>query len=313
MQNRHEGDRADDGTRRPGGRHASTLRRAARLVGALLLSAALGGIVLVAYALFGTYASATGSQHRAERALVHVVERTVRVVARPAVPRVVWPRLVPLGTALARLTIPAAGVRGDVVLQGVDEARLEEGPGHYPSTPLPGEPGNLAIAGHRTTWLRPFYDLQAVRPGDHVTLSVRSLTWVYTVVSLRTVLPTDVSVARARKGWWLTLTTCTPRYSAARRLVVLARLDLPATLERAPRHLGYRTESIVRAVVPRTAAPAPAPPPTIVLAGWALASLALATAAGVSRGSARVGAAALALVCWWEACGALVARLPPSW
>ncbi|MDA8291016.1 MAG: class E sortase [Actinomycetota bacterium] len=266
----------------------------------------------MAYALLATRVPSREAQQRARRALVRMVVRPERVAATPSIPRVVWPRDVPLGTPVATLTIPTAGVRRDVVVQGVDALRLEEGPGHYPTSPLPGQPGNLAIAGHRTTWLRPFYDLQAVVPGDHAVLAVHSLTWVYTVVSVRSVLPTDVSVAGPRRGWWLTLTTCTPRYSAARRLVVLARLDVAATRERAPRRVVSRRVVLSRVVV---VPPAPRPPraPSVALLGvWAASATACAGTAIAARRRVRLVLALAAVACWWEACGAVAPRLPPG-
>jgi sortase A len=147
-----------------------------------------------------------------------------------SVPTIRWPSRVAAGTPLGELTIAAAGVEDDVVVQGTDELDLEEGPGHYLGTALPGEPGNVAIAGHRTTWLRPFYNLQALGPGDPIVLRVGQLRYVYGVVEVTAVLPSDAGVIGRRPGWWLTLTTCTPRYSAAQRLVVHAQLDVAATL-----------------------------------------------------------------------------------
>ena len=62
------------------------------------------------------------------------------------------------GDAIARITIPAIGV-SDYVVEGTDTASLRKGPGHYPETPLPGDPGTAAIAGHRTTYGAPFRDI----------------------------------------------------------------------------------------------------------------------------------------------------------
>ena len=67
------------------------------------------------------------------------------------------------GEAIARIEIPAIGV-DDIVVAGVDSGDLKKGPGHFPTTPLPGQLGNSAIAGHRTTYGQPFFDVDKLRP-----------------------------------------------------------------------------------------------------------------------------------------------------
>lgn len=128
----------------------------------------------------------------------------------------------PVGTPVGLLTIPAIGL-SDVIVEGVGAPQLEQGPGHYPGTPLPGERGNVGIAGHRTTYARPFYDLNLLHAGDHVDVRTPQGYFRYTVVGSEVVPPTDVAVlATHGDGATLTLTTCNPRYSAATRLVVTA-------------------------------------------------------------------------------------------
>ena len=111
-----------------------------------------------------------------------------------------------------------------VVVSGTGTAQLEQGPGHYPGTPLPGEAGNVAIAGHRTTYLHPFYDLNELVPGDDILLTTVQGVFLYQMTSSQVVSPTDVSVVAATLTPQLTLTTCNPRYSASTRLVVHAAL-----------------------------------------------------------------------------------------
>jgi sortase A len=110
------------------------------------------------------------------------------------------------------------------VVEGTDEAQLAMGPGHYPTTPLPGEAGNVAIAGHRTTYLHPFYSLDALVPGDLIYITTLQGTFLYKVFGSQVVLPTDVAVVDPTPTPQLTLTTCNPRYSASQRLVVHALL-----------------------------------------------------------------------------------------
>jgi sortase A len=128
----------------------------------------------------------------------------------------------PIGSPVGVLTIPAIGL-DDVIVEGVGAAQLEQGPGHYPGTPLPGERGNVGIAGHRTTYAHPFYDLNLLHDGDAVDVRTPQGFFHYTVVGSQVVPPTDVGVLAPHGGGaTLTLTTCNPRYSAATRLVVTA-------------------------------------------------------------------------------------------
>lgn len=314
-------------------RRGGRLTAALRLTGAVLL--ALGVVVLgfVPYALFATRGAAEQAQAVLGRALPALTppartpsgakaSRPPDAAAPAAAPRAVrWPTHIALGTALARLSIPAAGVHDDVVVQGTDELRLESGPGHYSATPLPGDPGNVAIAGHRTTWLRPFYNLQNVHPGDPITLQVAGLTYTYRVTRVFAVLPSDVAVVAPLRGWWLTLTTCNPPYSAAQRLVVRAHLTV-ARRPAAPSTGPHRTTRPARTRPPTAplvrVAPAPAPLPAVppaVLGLW-LAGAAVLVAGGIRLARRRrVALLALLPACWcvFEAYGAAVRLIPGSW
>lgn len=139
--------------------------------------------------------------------------------------------------ALGRLAIPR--LHADyVVIQGTDAASLRRGPGHYAGTALPGEPGTVGIAGHRTTYGAPFRHLDALRPGDAITMTLPYGRFVYRVEGTRIVKPQDVSSLRGIGRQRLVLTACHPLYSAAQRLVVLARLA--ATTPRGPAASGSR-------------------------------------------------------------------------
>jgi sortase A len=80
----------------------------------------------------------------------------------------------------------------------------------------------VAIAGHRTTYLHPFWSLDQLGPGDRIELQTRFGRFDYRVTSTRTVLPTAVWILRPTRDPTLVLTTCSPRFSATRRLVVFA-------------------------------------------------------------------------------------------
>jgi sortase A len=127
------------------------------------------------------------------------------------------------GDPLGRIVIPRIGARF-VFVSGTQAADLRKGPGHYVDTALPGEHGTVGIAGHRTTYLAPFRDIDDLDAGDRVELRMPYGTFSYAVAGTKIVSPRDVSVLRHRSGDWLVLTACHPLYSAAKRIVVSARL-----------------------------------------------------------------------------------------
>lgn len=130
---------------------------------------------------------------------------------------------VPVGEPFARLIIDRIALDA-VVFEGVDRTTLKSGPGHMPGTPLPGQPGNAVISGHRTTYGRPFYDLDLLVVGDEIEVETALGISTYSVREILIVAPTDVWVADHIDGAWLTLTTCHPRFSAAQRLIIQAEL-----------------------------------------------------------------------------------------
>lgn len=134
------------------------------------------------------------------------------------------PYPVVLGEAVARIEIPAIGV-DQIVVEGVDPESMRRGPGHYPHTPLPGESGNAAIAGHRTTYGAPFHRLDELELGDEILVTTLRGRFRYTMIDLQVVEPDDVTMLDDHGDDRLTLTTTNPKYSVAERLVVSARLD----------------------------------------------------------------------------------------
>jgi sortase A len=127
------------------------------------------------------------------------------------------------GDAIGQLQIPRLGNTYNIV-QGTDTASLEEGPGHYPSTALPGMGQTVAIAGHRTTYLAPFRFINELRPGDRIYLTMPYGKFTYVVQYQKIVLPTDISVINDVGYDRLVLSACNPIYSAAQRIIVFARL-----------------------------------------------------------------------------------------
>ena len=127
------------------------------------------------------------------------------------------------GDPLGRIFIPRTG-KNFVFVSGTGVETLKKGPGHYAETALPGEPGTVAIAGHRTTYGAPFQNLAKLRRGYAITLTMPYGRFSYSVETSRPVRPTAVTVLRNRKYQQLVLTTCDPMGSDAKRLVVFARL-----------------------------------------------------------------------------------------
>ncbi len=129
------------------------------------------------------------------------------------------------GDSLTRIMIPKLGV-DVVVVQGVTESALRAGAGHYPTTPLPCEVGNVAIAGHRTTYGKPFANVDQLVEGDQITLVTPVGTCTYGMTKAPfVVLPNDISVVADAPGeHLLTLTSCTPKGSASHRIVIRAAL-----------------------------------------------------------------------------------------
>jgi LPXTG-site transpeptidase (sortase) family protein len=134
------------------------------------------------------------------------------------------PSLAREGEPLTRLEIPKLGV-DVIVVQGTSLSALRAGAGHYPSTPLPGQRGNVAIAGHRTTYGRPFNRIDELRPGDEIILTTPAGRYVYKVSKMPWVTdPYDWTVAGPSSDYLLTLTSCHPKGSAAHRIIVRAKL-----------------------------------------------------------------------------------------
>ncbi len=131
------------------------------------------------------------------------------------------------GKPLGELRIPRLDAHF-VVVQGTTTSSLRRGPGHYYGTALPGQDGTVGIAGHRTTYGAPFRHLDALRRGDPITMTMPYGRFVYRVEGTRIVKPQDVSTLRAIGRQRLVLTACHPLYSAAQRLVVIARLEQAA-------------------------------------------------------------------------------------
>jgi sortase A len=132
-------------------------------------------------------------------------------------------RRMPLeGDAIARIEIPAIRL-SEYVVEGTDTGSLRKGPGHYPETPLPGDRGTAAIAGHRTTYGAPFRNIDELERGDRIVVDMPDGRFVYWVERTRIVDDQDLSVLEPKGYRRLMLSACHPLYSAAERVIVFAR------------------------------------------------------------------------------------------
>ncbi|MBT8193494.1 MAG: sortase [Acidimicrobiia bacterium] len=138
-----------------------------------------------------------------------------------------------VGEAFGQIRIPAIDLDVTMV-EGVRRRDLKKGPGHLTGSPLPGQPGNAIVSGHRTTYGAPFGNLGDLTPGARIEVETALGIHVYEVRAapercrtedgLCVVKPTDLWVTEPLEGAWLTLTTCHPKFSASRRLIVFAEL-----------------------------------------------------------------------------------------
>lgn len=151
-----------------------------------------------------------------------IQERLDDQIASPELQQAYKERNIVTGDSLTRIKIPALGL-DTVVVEGITPSALRAGAGHYPQTPLPCEGGNVSIAGHRTTYGRPFGNVDQLKPGDTIELTTPIGGCVYQVSRAPFVVaPSEMSVIGPTPERSLTLTTCHPKGSAAQRLIIRA-------------------------------------------------------------------------------------------
>jgi sortase A len=223
--------------------------QAARVIGAIgrvCLTAGVLILLFVVYQLWGTGIREAQAQNRLEDEFAEMLDEsspaTTATTAPPApgatpatTATTVGPPPPPPteGDAVARIRIPAIGV-DKIVVEGVTLSDLKKGPGRYPDSPLPGQPGNAAIAGHRTTYGAPFNRIDELRPGDEILVTTQQGAFRYEMSEQHIVSPSQVEVLEDFGDNRLTLTACHPKYSARQRIVVVAKLVGPAAPAPAP-------------------------------------------------------------------------------
>jgi sortase A len=211
------------------------LARVLGAVGRVFITSGVLILLFVAYQLWGTGIREAQAQNRLEDDFAEVLDEaststttttsTTSGAPETTEPPEVVPSIepVPEGEATARIQIPTIGV-DKIVVEGVSLSALKKGPGHYPETPLPGQKGNAAIAGHRTTYGAPFNRIDELVAGDEILVETVQGKFRYLVTEQLIVAPSQVEVLDDKGDDRLTLTACHPKYSARQRIIVVAEL-----------------------------------------------------------------------------------------
>jgi sortase A len=251
---------------------AAVFARVLAAIGRTMITAGVLMLLFVAYQLWGTGIRTAQAQNDLEDSFAAELEAaraavvsttststsaTTATTVDPAVtttsrlPATTAPPLPPellpeRGEAAGRIVIDRIGVDW-IFVEGVSVSDLKNGPGHYPDAPMPGQAGNAAIAGHRTTYGAPFHNVDQLQPGDEIRITTVQGDFTYLVRATEIVSPSQVEVLSS--DHWdfdgdgapepnvLTLTACHPKYSARQRIVIGAELvgePAPSTPRPAP-------------------------------------------------------------------------------
>jgi sortase A len=211
----------------------------ARILGKFLISVSTGILLFVLWLLWGTGLYSSRAQERLASRFDRLSDPTGAFEGAGGAPTGPPERWAPEpGAPVFRIEIPDIGVR-QVVVEGAGVEELKKGPGHYPSCrsgfepPLcsgfdevwPGEPGRVIVSGHRTTYGAPFEDLDKLEMGDDIRIETKWGEFVYEVTAADVIDADSVEVVEVVETPELALTTCSPKYSAAQRLVIYAELQ----------------------------------------------------------------------------------------
>jgi sortase A len=242
-----------------------------------------GGLVVLLFVVYEVYVTNWFAQHRQDKvhtALEHQWAQGTDVLGLPG------GELAKLaGRGIANLYIPRLGLDyAWTIVEGIGDADLEKGPGHYPNSQLPGQRGDFAVAGHRVGKGEPFLNLDQVRAGDPIIVETQKSWFVYCVIGVKVgvqacdpnaagaelarvdangvpgreiVSPSDGGVvlpvpsipsvsAAAATTAYLTMTTCHPKFTASERMIVHAVLD-PAYPQGIPKRAGDAEPAQIKA------------------------------------------------------------------
>ncbi|HZW44628.1 MAG TPA: class E sortase [Dermatophilaceae bacterium] len=205
------------------------LRWVVGTIGELLITLGVLLLLFVAWQLWWTDVTA----NREQAVTVQALERGFTHVAGPRPDPLATLKNVPFGEAFAIVRIPRFGADyARPVLQGTDHETLGKGVGHYAGTAMPGLVGNFATAGHRTTYGKPYVDVDTLRTGDFIVIETKTHYIVYAVQRHVIVTPDHVDViapvpqhpGATPTQAWMTMTACHPKFSAQQRYVVFSKL-----------------------------------------------------------------------------------------
>lgn len=214
------------------------MRRFARLSGTVLAAIGLLGLVWVLVvwrwqdpftALYTTWQQHKLAQQLQQELAIHPAPKFVRGESLATEAHAIqlaaarFRRTATEGQAIGRIIVPRLGLNM-VLVNGTDEGSLERGPGRDLRTFMPGQSRLVYIAGHRTTFLAPFAQIDAIRPGDPIRLEMPYGTFVYHAVRHVIVPADDLAVLKSPRHELLALQACHPRFFATQRYIVYARL-----------------------------------------------------------------------------------------
>jgi sortase A len=233
------------------------VRNVVGAVGKIFVTLGLLILLFVAYQLWGTGIYESQQQSKLASQFKQEIRKHPTTTTAEGAPAVTTTTAAvptpPPGDAIGHIVIPKIGV-DKYVVQGVGVPDLRKGPGHYPTTPMPGQAGNAAIAGHRTTYGAPFNRVDELDVGDPIEITTTQGTFTYKVDKKPfAVPPTQTDVLTPTADATLTLTTCNPKFSASQRLIVQATLVLPKnetplpTAASAPASTAKTKESLAQA------------------------------------------------------------------
>ncbi len=212
----------------------SSFRWVIDIVGRVLIGA---GVILLLFTVYQVFGTSIQESHTQAGLRTQLQKETSNARIRGALAEAVALNKLPTGPPVAAprtqdpaegdpigdIRIPVIGIN-QVVVEGTNTPDLRKGPGHYIGTPLPGQSGNAAVAGHRTTYGHPFYNLDSVKVGNPIVLTTLQGIFVYDTTKTWVVSPNDTTVVKNVFADILTLTTCNPRFSVSTRLIVQAKL-----------------------------------------------------------------------------------------
>lgn len=194
----------------------TTASRVLDVVGRSLIWVGMLMLGYVGYQLWGTGLNEAREQ-----------DQLARVLESPRPPN----SIPDYGDAVGRISIPSLDV-DKVIVAGVDWKSLKKGPGLFPNSPLPCQLGNVSLAGHRTTFGAPFERINELKAGDAITIETPTGECTYTVKGDPTIVPpTAVEILRTTDPnvGMLTLVSCHPKWTASKRIVVVAQMTPAAT------------------------------------------------------------------------------------